>query len=364
MKFKKRVSRFPTRRLLYKIDKQGNRLEDPTIVEIVRDSEVEGVIVEGTPISADELNKGNWRDDNSVSFFAQSNNDRPLATIEDDDTVKVTATQDGKVWLVPPKGGKPVDLTKETGGGGQTSFSQSQMDAIDSGITAGMVSQIGQVNPAVQAALNTRQPTLINGQNIRTINGQSLLGSGNINIQGGEGGGAVCSGGVDVITVSPFAGGGISVNKDSNAELLLGVASYVVIIEGLNNSEGMRVSGHLRITREISNALAHLMGGSPEEVWPHIAQMLDALDGQGTLDLSGGWPEELEDVMNVFEMIQMLDMMLPYLISGTMEFGYSAQLHDGQAGILVKPVGRAISKGASTMLIPRVDRIYDFLGEN
>ena len=38
----------------------------------------------------------------------------------------------------------------------------------------------------VDTLLNTKQPTLVSGTNIKTINGQSLLGSGNINIEGGE----------------------------------------------------------------------------------------------------------------------------------------------------------------------------------
>lgn len=36
--------------------------------------------------------------------------------------------------------------------------------------------------------LNTKQDTLVSGQNIKTINGQTLLGEGNIEIQGGSGG--------------------------------------------------------------------------------------------------------------------------------------------------------------------------------
>lgn len=38
------------------------------------------------------------------------------------------------------------------------------------------------ISTAVQAALNAKQATLVSGTNIKTVNGQSLLGSGNINI--------------------------------------------------------------------------------------------------------------------------------------------------------------------------------------
>lgn len=41
----------------------------------------------------------------------------------------------------------------------------------------------------IEIDLSEYQPLLVSGKNIKTINGQSLLGSGNINIQGGSGGG-------------------------------------------------------------------------------------------------------------------------------------------------------------------------------
>ena len=47
------------------------------------------------------------------------------------------------------------------------------------------------ISTATQTALNGKQATLVSGTNIKTINNQSLLGSGNIDIQGG--GGAVDS---------------------------------------------------------------------------------------------------------------------------------------------------------------------------
>ena len=45
-------------------------------------------------------------------------------------------------------------------------------------------------NKAVTEALGDKQDVLVSGENIKTINGQSLLGKGNIVIKGGEGGGA------------------------------------------------------------------------------------------------------------------------------------------------------------------------------
>ena len=42
---------------------------------------------------------------------------------------------------------------------------------------------------AITAATSTKQDTLVSGTNIKTINGETLLGEGNIEIQGGSGGG-------------------------------------------------------------------------------------------------------------------------------------------------------------------------------
>lgn len=46
-----------------------------------------------------------------------------------------------------------------------------------------------EVDNAITAATSTKQDTLVSGTNIKTINNTSILGSGNIDIQGGGGGG-------------------------------------------------------------------------------------------------------------------------------------------------------------------------------
>lgn len=81
-----------------------------------------------------------------------------------------------------------------------TKFTQAQIDAINSGITAALVSQIttnqnniGDLNSltttaktSLVAAVNElqsgKQTTLVSGTNIKTVNNNSLLGSGNIDI--------------------------------------------------------------------------------------------------------------------------------------------------------------------------------------
>ena len=56
---------------------------------------------------------------------------------------------------------------------------------------------------AITAATSTKQDTLVSGTNIKTINNQSILGEGNIEIQGGSGGGSTYT-----------AGDGIDITND------------------------------------------------------------------------------------------------------------------------------------------------------
>lgn len=55
-----------------------------------------------------------------------------------------------------------------------------------------------EVDNAITAATSTKQDTLVSGTNIKTINNESILGSGNITIQGGGGGGKAVSGGTNI----------------------------------------------------------------------------------------------------------------------------------------------------------------------
>ena len=56
-----------------------------------------------------------------------------------------------------------------------------------------------EVDNAITAATSTKQDTLVSGTNIKTINNESILGSGNIDVQGGGGGSSYTAGdGIDI----------------------------------------------------------------------------------------------------------------------------------------------------------------------
>lgn len=60
--------------------------------------------------------------------------------------------------------------------------------------------------------LNTKQDTLVSGINIKTINNQSILGSGNITLEGGSGSG----GGGDINVIESVKVNGSALTPDAN----------------------------------------------------------------------------------------------------------------------------------------------------
>ncbi|MCL2621660.1 MAG: hypothetical protein FWD32_01345 [Firmicutes bacterium] len=106
MEFIEREVQFPNRKKLTKISENGN--------EVVVDIEnQEGTItVAGTQITADVLNKGNWRDDKSVSFEKLTNNNLPVAN----EKTQIVTKADGSTWVIPPQNlGNPKEIGVTSG---------------------------------------------------------------------------------------------------------------------------------------------------------------------------------------------------------------------------------------------------------
>ena len=123
--------------------------------------------------------------------------------------------QNGDIYIT--SGGTDIKLQDNLGGGGgnpTVELTQAQYDAL---VTAGTVSadtyyiitdaQAGdltnyytktEVDNAITAATSTKQDTLVSGTNIKTINNTSILGSGNIDIQGGGGSSYTAGTGIDI----------------------------------------------------------------------------------------------------------------------------------------------------------------------
>jgi hypothetical protein len=101
MEFTNRVSEFPNRKKLIKVDENNVPIvgEEPILVNI---DEAEGIVhVPGTPIDVETLNKGNWRDDESLSFKQKEDNEDPP---EKDGETQIITKANGETWIIPPAG--------------------------------------------------------------------------------------------------------------------------------------------------------------------------------------------------------------------------------------------------------------------
>jgi len=101
MRFMNRETQFPGRRKLIKVDENNVPIanEAPMLVRIAMDEGM--VFAKGTPVSTESLNKGNWRDDNSLSFAKRSGSDLPDSRANE---TQIVTLPDGETWIIPPEG--------------------------------------------------------------------------------------------------------------------------------------------------------------------------------------------------------------------------------------------------------------------
>ena len=92
-----------------------------------------------------------------------------------------------------------------------------------------------EVDNAITAATSTKQDTLISGTNIKTINNTSILGSGNVDIQGGGGGGKAIEAGRGISITTGDTADTVSFNLPISADT---DGSVNEILVGNNNTIG------------------------------------------------------------------------------------------------------------------------------
>ena len=108
---------------------------------------------------------------------------------------------------------------------------------------------------AITAATSTKQDTLVSGTNIKTINGETLLGEGNIEIQGGSGGGKAIEAGrgisittgetADTVSFNLPISAGTGTNSiiEGSAELANGISSHAEGTKTIASSENSHAEG-------------------------------------------------------------------------------------------------------------------------
>ena len=103
-----------------------------------------------------------------------------------------------------------------------------------------------EVDNAITAATSTKQDTLVSGTNIKTINNESILGSGNITIEGGGGGKAI------------NAGRGIKITTGETADTVsLNVVNEYYGTVNLATSDRNVYNGSIMIGRSYANNIDH-----------------------------------------------------------------------------------------------------------
>ena len=103
-------------------------------------------------------------------------------------------------------------------------------------------------NRAVANALKSKQDVLVDGENLKTINGQSLLGEGNIEIQGGGGGSSIT---VDS-ELSETSENPVQ-NKVVKATFNQFASETAGVVQDLYNNIGELGSGYLQIAESVAD---------------------------------------------------------------------------------------------------------------
>lgn len=130
---------------------------------------------------------------------------------------------------------------------------------------------------SVQTALNGKQNTLVSGTNIKTVNGNSLLGSGNITISGG--------GGTPSWQLVRTVNGTTSLDAVtfSNALSSLAVGRYLIRINFTENWVAGEYKEYTFIYEKISTNVDFYATFAPCDVWEGIGEIV--LTNNGLVNL-------------------------------------------------------------------------------
>lgn len=146
-----------------------------------------------TEIHVTSAEKNAW---NAKSDFSGSYNDlTDKPTIPTVPTSNTAFTNDARYIT---SGEAQTQIVNSISGKVDTSTYTAYTAATDTALSNKADTATTYTKTEVDTALGDKQDTLVSGTNIKTINNESILGSGNIDIQGGGGGGKAVSGGTNI----------------------------------------------------------------------------------------------------------------------------------------------------------------------
>lgn len=100
----------------------------------------------------------------------------------------------------------------------------------------------------LELKVEKKQDALVNGETIKTINGQSILGKGNIAIQGGEGGSVIVDSELSDTSVNPIANSAVTaalkeINEQKQDELVSGHNIKTINGQSIVGSGNIEIEG-------------------------------------------------------------------------------------------------------------------------